>query len=355
MKVYLRQNVLEAAEARMRRVFDITENVAVSFSGGKDSTVILELAIREATRRNRLPLDVVFVDQEHEWEDTIAYARRVAQRPEVRFHWFQVPLDMENSANPQGGVIKLWGEHATREREPGAITTPPFECTRFHKIFPLIMEWLHPGERSIQLVGIRGEESPARLLALVRACHEEITWGKRVSSKPLRLTLWPIYDWAVSDVWLFIHSNKIDYCDVYNKMYAAGYRITDMRVSNLHHETAVRHLEKVQELCHTTWERLSPQVAGAHTIRHMTRDVWRPRELPWMFSSWTEYRDYLLDSLTPPERVPRLRELFAASEAKIPAQHRVRLLKEHVNMILIGDMLGIKLKNFTARLNMSAK
>ena len=54
MKIYLKQNVLEAARERIAWVFDEFDGeIEVAFSGGKDSTVILELALEEAEKRGR--------------------------------------------------------------------------------------------------------------------------------------------------------------------------------------------------------------------------------------------------------------------------------------------------------------
>ena len=58
MKFYLDDDVLTAGRKRMAMLFDEFEEIVVNFSGGKDSTVILELALEEARKRNRLPLNV---------------------------------------------------------------------------------------------------------------------------------------------------------------------------------------------------------------------------------------------------------------------------------------------------------
>ena len=63
MKFYSKNNVYEEALKRIEFFFDEFEEVIVGFSGGKDSTVTLHLALEVAEKRNRLPLKVLFVDQ----------------------------------------------------------------------------------------------------------------------------------------------------------------------------------------------------------------------------------------------------------------------------------------------------
>jgi len=53
LKIYQKQNVLSASEERIRFTFDNFEKVYISFSGGKDSSVMVHLVMAEAIRRNR--------------------------------------------------------------------------------------------------------------------------------------------------------------------------------------------------------------------------------------------------------------------------------------------------------------
>ena len=64
MKIYSKKNVLDAAYERINYLFDEFENVVIGFSGGKDSTTVLNLALKVATEKNRLPLSVLWIDQE---------------------------------------------------------------------------------------------------------------------------------------------------------------------------------------------------------------------------------------------------------------------------------------------------
>jgi len=71
MKIYSKQTVYEAALDRIRFIFDEFPNVIVGVSGGKDSTVVFQLALIVAREKNRLPLKTMFLDQEAEWQATI--------------------------------------------------------------------------------------------------------------------------------------------------------------------------------------------------------------------------------------------------------------------------------------------
>ena len=44
MKILLQKNVKDAAHERIERLFNEFENVVVGFSGGKDSTCVLNIA-----------------------------------------------------------------------------------------------------------------------------------------------------------------------------------------------------------------------------------------------------------------------------------------------------------------------
>lgn len=54
-------DVLQAARDRIRYTFDHFEAIYVSFSAGKDSSVMLHLVMEEASRRNR-KVGVLLID-----------------------------------------------------------------------------------------------------------------------------------------------------------------------------------------------------------------------------------------------------------------------------------------------------
>ena len=81
MKIYKKENVFDAALERVRWLFDEFDEIVVSSSGGKDSAVIFNLAMMVAEEKNRLPLKVMFIDQEAEWKHTIEYMEKVMYDP----------------------------------------------------------------------------------------------------------------------------------------------------------------------------------------------------------------------------------------------------------------------------------
>lgn len=57
--IYSQNNVFDEAMNRIRMLFDNFPEIIVCMSGGKDSTVVFNLAMIVAKERNRLPLKVL--------------------------------------------------------------------------------------------------------------------------------------------------------------------------------------------------------------------------------------------------------------------------------------------------------
>ena len=53
-KIYINKDVYTSAKERIATIFDDFENIVCSLSGGKDSTVMLYLALEEAEKRKEL-------------------------------------------------------------------------------------------------------------------------------------------------------------------------------------------------------------------------------------------------------------------------------------------------------------
>src|SRR5574343_530599 len=107
-KSYNREkNVYEAALERMEYIFDNYENVIVSCSGGKDSTIITYLAVEVAKTKKR-PFDVFFLDQEIEYSSTINFIDIIMKEPYVIPLWFQVSALLTNTSSITQNVIDPW-------------------------------------------------------------------------------------------------------------------------------------------------------------------------------------------------------------------------------------------------------
>ena len=67
-------NVYERTQERLKAVFDAFDNIYVSFSGGKDSGVLLNLCIDYIRRHNlRRRIGVFHMDYEIQYRETIDY------------------------------------------------------------------------------------------------------------------------------------------------------------------------------------------------------------------------------------------------------------------------------------------
>ena len=122
-----------------------------------------------------------------------------------------------------------------------------------------------------------------------------------------------------------------------------------MRVSNLHHETALKNLLLVQEIEPKTWNKVSKKIEGANTIKHIKGNSFTcPRELPYMFEDWREYALHLAKYLVPDENY---RELLDKKIESHKIYHDGLIHRDFwrkiIDTILSSDFDFTKLKNWT--------
>ncbi len=352
MKIFLNENVWDSALQRIHRIFDDFDNVIISTSGGKDSTITMQLALKVAEERGRLPLKMMFLDQEAEYRMTIEYMRKAMADPRVEPLWLQVPIKLFNATSMSEPWLQCWGEGEEwmRPKEEISIKENVFGTDRFHNIFPKIIDHYFPDEPACYLAGVRAEESPTRLAGLTTGqTYKEITWGKILNRQKDHYTFYPLYDWCLSDVWKAIHDNGWDYCQIYDELYRYGIAPHKMRVSNLHHETAIHSLFFLHEVEADTWEALAGRLDGINQAKHMQKtEMFAVKELPWMFSGWREYRDYLTETLI---TIEKHKTKFQKKWAKMDAFYSEMLFpedlyKKQIASILVNDWEFVKLDGF---------
>jgi predicted phosphoadenosine phosphosulfate sulfurtransferase len=352
VKIYLPENVFDAALDRIRWLFDEFENVSVGFSGGKDSTTVLNLALMVAEEKGRLPLNVVFIDQEAEWQTVIDYVGAIMRDPRVNPCWLQVPIRLFNSTSINEPWLYCWepGKQWIRDKDPISIQENTFGTDRFGAMFEHFHAAKFPNGPAVYLNGVRAEESPARLMGLTSyETYKGETWGRVGDKKRQHFTMYPIYDWSYTDVWKAIHDNGWPYCPIYDYMYQHGVPLQHMRVSNVHHESAVKILYYLQEIEGATWDKITNRLAGINTVGQLQHQWQQPKELPWMFDSWYEYRDHLIDKLIEdPVKQKYYRDTFARMDERYDESVHPALLRTEISCVLVNDYHGTKLSVFAA-------
>jgi len=352
MKIFLKENVWDSALQRINYLFDEFDNVVICTSGGKDSTVTMELALKVAEERGKLPVKMLFIDQEAEYQMAIDYLQYAFKDPRVEPIWLQMPMLLFNSTSMDEPWLKCWedGKDWMRQKESFSIKENHFGTERFHNIFEKVLEYYFPNEKACYLAGVRAEESPTRLAGLTTGqTYKSITWGKILNKKLEHYTFYPLFDWCLSDVWKSIHSNNWQYCKIYDELYRYGIAPHKMRVSNLHHETAVHSLFFLHEIEAETWDALSNRLAGINQAKHMQKtEMFAVKKLPWMFGTWIEYRDYLTETLITMEEH---RKIFQKKWAEMDLlysdmKNMHDLVRKQISSLLVNDWEFVKLAGF---------
>ena len=357
MKILQEVNVYVAAKERVRTLFSEFKNIAVCFSGGKDSTTTLELTLEVARELNRLPIPVIFVDQEAEWQSTVDYVDHTMRREEVVPYWFQCPFQISNATSNGDKWLNTWDPEKkhlwVHEQSDIAITSNVFLKPRFTQTFGQALKYVFGDTtKACMLGGVRCEESPGRTAGLTnQATYKHITYGKAEDKKNDQYIFYPLYDWTIKDIWKFIQSNGFKYNIHYDRMYQYGVPVYHMRVSNLHHETALKSIYLLQEFEPKTWDKCTRRLGGIHACGTLGEDEFQSNKLPYMFESWKEYRDYLMPRLIVNEEDrKRFLDVFVKCDQLFGNTKLFdRANKTLVQCILCNDIWFVKWNNLIVR------
>jgi predicted phosphoadenosine phosphosulfate sulfurtransferase len=132
------KSVLEAARERIAWTFDNFERVYLSFSAGKDSTVMLHLVMDEAKARGR-KVGMLLVDLEGQYKLTMDHAECMYKEyaDHIEPYWCALPIALRNAVSVYEPKWLCWDPSC---REAWIRPAPERAITRTD-----YFDWFHPG------------------------------------------------------------------------------------------------------------------------------------------------------------------------------------------------------------------
>lgn len=276
-KVYNEKTVLRASQERVSQVFDNFERIYISFSGGKDSSVMSHLVLAEARKRNR-KVGLLIIDLEAQYNDTIIHIEQMVEmyKDNIDLHWICAELLLRNAVSNYEPRWVCWDEDKKDVwvRPKPALASdltqydfyqPKMEFEEFMVIFG---EWYSQGENTCAFIGIRSDESLHRYRAIVSRkdglMFNNWKWSTKVSSK--LYNIYPIYDWRTEDIWVFHGKFKeLIHNKIYDKMMMAGVKISQQRLCQPYGDDQRRGLWLYHILEPETWYKLIARVNGVNS------------------------------------------------------------------------------------------
>lgn len=277
-KIGLGVNVLDATKERISYVFDNFPKIYVSFSGGKDSTVMLHLVMDEAIKRNR-KVGVLFIDLEGQYKITIKHVHQCFEmyQDHIEPYWCCLPIHLRNAVSMYETHWICWDDEKKpawiREFPKGAITDHayfPFfwKGMEFEEFVPLFGLWYGQGERTACFVGIRTDESLNRFRTINSTTKQPFNdkqWTTLVE-EPELFNIYPIYDWKTEDIWTYLGKYPDKPTNIlYDYMYKAGVPLSLQRICQPYGDDQRRGLWLFHLIEPETWGKIVSRVNGANT------------------------------------------------------------------------------------------
>lgn len=316
---YEEKDVYAALQERLKLIFEEFDNIYISFSGGKDSGLLLNLVMDY--QRAHFPnkkIGVFHQDFEAQYTVTTEYIERTFERikDEVEPYWVCLPMATRTALSsyemywyPWDDTKKeCWVRDMPKKDYVIHMDNNPISTYRYRmhqedlaKQFGRWYKMSHGDKKTVCLLGIRAEESLQRYSGFLnkKYGYNGECWISRQFKD-----VWcasPLYDWSLSDVW---HANcrfHYDYNRLYDLYYMAGLTPSQMRVASPFNDYSKDSLNLYRVIDPEIWVRLVGRVKGANfaSIYGKSKAMgYRNVTLP-EGHTWESYTRFLLDTLPP--------------------------------------------------------
>lgn len=322
------KNVYDAANERLAFIFENFPRIYVSFSGGKDSGVMLNM-VCDYMRKHRITkkVGVMILDNEANYEQSLSFMHKIlgANRDLLDIYWCCLPITLPCTVSHYAVEWQCWGE---RDKERWIRPMPtqdyivnakncPFDYFRedmsYQEFWDKFGDWYGQGERTACLIGIRTVESLNRFRAIMNKDKETLhgqMWTKK--NTEFVYNCYPLYDWRTEDIWTANAKFGWEYNGLYDIFYKAGVPVHKMRVASPFMSESKSSLGMYRVIDPHTWARLCCRVQGANFVATYGKQLgYKSFKLP-PGHTWKSFVKFLLETL-PKEVAENFRKRFIQS------------------------------------------
>lgn len=316
MKQYQDINVLDAALERIEWAFNTFDSVYFSVSGGKDSSVMVQLADFVAKRLGKT-FDVLYIDFEAQFQGTLNHIEELKQLSTIRtFYHVALPMSLRNAVTQLQPKWICWDEN---EKEKWVRKLPKSAITMKNNPFDFFYKGMEFEEFIIHFarwyadqygftgagIGIRTQESLNRWRTIAsdkktKVENKQWTTVIKDGTKTLNVAnFYPIYDWQTEDIWGAVSQLDFSYNEVYEQMYKNGLSIHEQRLCQPFGDDQRNGLDQYKALEYETWEKLLNRVNGVNfgNIYARTTALGNLKSMKPDHLTWEQYAVFLLESI----------------------------------------------------------
>jgi len=326
------KNVFDASYERIDFTWKNFERVYLSFSGGKDSGIMLNLTIKYMKENpdviNGRKLGIQIMDNEANYDESINFMHEMMRenRDVLDIYWCCLPITLPCTVSAYHMDWQCWGE---RDKDRWIrpmfeddyivnIHNHPFgdlfkEDMQYDHFWDMFAEWYSQGKSCANMIGIRTQESLNRFRAIMNERKQTVKgmpWTKKNTKHTYNV--YPVYDWKTEDVWIANDKFDWNYNALYDIFYKAGIPLHSMRVASPFMSEAKGSLSLYRVINPHIWARLCARVQGANFVATYGKQLdYKSVTLP-KGHTWKSFVKFLLDTL-PKESSENFKKRFIQS------------------------------------------
>lgn len=326
------KNVYKAACERIDFIFKNFERIYLSFSGGKDSGVMLNLTL-DYMRKNNIKekIGIMILDNEANYEYSLKFMHSILEKnlDLLDVYWCCLPITLPCTVSSYATEWQCWGirdekrwiRPMPKQSYIVNVNNNSFqgwfkEDMPYDEFWDDFGDWYSQGKKTACMIGIRADESLNRFRAIMNEQKKTVKgqcWTKKKRDNDLQVyNCYPIYDWKTQDIWVGNAKFGWEYNELYDIFWKAGLTIAQMRVASPFMSESKSSLNLYRVIDPHVWQTLCARVQGANFVATYGKQLnYNSFKLP-DGHTWKSFVKFLLDTL-PKEVSENFRQRFVQS------------------------------------------